>query len=228
MEKTTTEQAAEAAKGLTFEKVWAALIDTRKLIADIQRETQKLFQESQKQIRESQQETQKQLQESKKQMQESQQKTDKILADLSKNISGLGNSLGWYPETMFSSVLWNKFSDLGYSFTKQGPHVKFIENGQVVAEADFLLENSEYAMPVEIKTELSNEDVDEHLERIAKIRKYMDVRRDKRKLIGAVAGGVIFENVLKYAYKKGLYVIIQAGENVAIAASPQGFKARVW
>ena len=261
MEPMTAEQAAEAARGLTFEKVWAILIktdaqiaenfkqtdaqiaenykliketqeETSRQIKEIQQETQRQFheslQETQKQLREAQEETQKQLQESQKRIQESQKRTDKIVADLSKNIGGLGNSLGRFTETMFSTELWKKFNELGFTFTKQGPHVKFIQFGQVIAEVDFFLENGEYALPVEIKTELSIGDVDDHLERIEKIRQYMDERGDTRKLVGAVAGGIISDNIFIYAHKKGLFVIKQTGDSVAVAAMPQGFKPREW
>ena len=210
METMTAEQAAEAAKGLTFEIVWAALMESRQ------------------QMQESQKQMQEQMQESQKQMQESQQKTDRIIADLSKNIGGLGNTLGRFTEAMFSTELWAKFNELGFTFSKQGPHIKFMEGRQVLAEVDFFLENGEYAMAVEIKTELSIGDVNEHLERILKIRKYMDERADNRKLVGTVAGGVVVENVMNYAHKKGLFVIIQTGDSVAVADMPQGFKAREW
>ena len=231
MAKMTAEQAAEAAKGLTFEKVWAALMElreyqeeTQKQIRESQQETQKQMQETQKQMQESK----KQMQESKKQMQESQKKTDKIIADLSKNIGGLGNSLGRFTEAMFSAELWKKFNELGFTFTKQAPHMKFYEYGQVLAEVDFFLENGAYAMSVEIKTELSIDDVDEHLVRIEKIRQYMDAHDDKRKLVGAVAGGTVSESVRNYAHKKGLFVIVQTGDSVAIASMPKEFKAREW
>ena len=146
-----------------------------------QAETQKQLEESQKKLRESQAETQRQLQESQKelresqaetqkQMRESQKKTDKIIADLSKNLGGLGNSLGRFTEAMFATELWKKFADIGFTFTRQAPRMKFYENGKVLAEVDFFLENGIYAMLVEIKTELSINDVDEHLERIEKIR----------------------------------------------------------
>jgi len=171
------------------------------------------------------QESQKQLQESQKQ---SQRRTDKIIADLSKNIGGLGNSFGRFTEAMFSTELWKKFNECGFLFTKQAPRVRFYEYGQCLAEVDFFLENGKYAMPVEIKTELSVNDVDDHLERIEKIRLYMDAHNDKRKLVGAVAGGIVSENVLNYAQKKGLFVVEQSGESVAIAAMPKGFKAREW
>ena len=214
MEIITAEQAAEAAKGLTFEKVWAALMEGRLQMENAKKESDKQFQELQKQFQE--------------QMKESQKKTDKIIADLSKNIGGLGNSLGRLTETIYSMELWKKFNELGYPFTKQGPHVKFIENRKVLAEADFLLENGEYVMVVEVKTELSVDDINEHLQRIADIRRYCDTRGDTRKLVGCVAGGIIQENVLKYALKKGLYVATQTGETVAIADLPQDFKAREW
>ena len=46
--------------------------------------------------------------------------------------------------------------------------------------------------------------------------------------MGAVAGGVVSGNVLKYSQKKGLFVIVQTGDSVAIAEMPQGFKVYEW
>jgi hypothetical protein len=83
-------------------------------------------------------------------------------------------------------------------------------------------------MPVEVKTNLTVEDIDEHLVRIEKIRGYLDKRKDKRKLVGAVAGGIVDENVLKYAFKKGLYVLVPSGKSIALAELPEGFKVREW
>ena len=60
MERITAEQALEAAKGLTFEKVWAALMESRQLIEESQQKTQKQIEETQQQMRESR----KQMQES--------------------------------------------------------------------------------------------------------------------------------------------------------------------
>ena len=83
-------------------------------------------------------------------------------------------------------------------------------------------------MLVEVRTKLSIDDVDEHIERIGKIRHYMDARCDNRKLVAAVAGGIISENVLKYAQRKGLFVVQQTGDSVAIASAPDGFVPREW
>ena len=213
MEPISAEQAAEAAKGLTFEMVWVALMELR--------ESQ---QETQKQILK----TQRQMEESQLQIKESQQKAEKIVADLSKNIGGLGNTLGRFTESMFTNELWMKFNELGFPVTRQSNHMKFCNGKKVLAEVDLFIENGEYAIPVEIKTDLSVSHVDDHLERIVTVRNYLDARGDSRKLIGAVAGGTVPENVLRYAQKRGLYVLIQNGDSVAIADMPEGFKAHEW
>ena len=213
MENMTAEQAIEAAKGVTFEKLWASLVKNSQQI---------------EQMRESQRESQRETRELKTRMDESWQNINKTIDELSKNIGGLNNSFARFMETMFSTELWKKFNELGYSFTRQYSHAKFHENGQTVAEVDLVVENGEYVMLVEIKTTMSKDDVDDHLERIGKIRSYMDARRDDRKLLGAVAGGTIPEGMSTYAQKKGLFVIVQSGDSVAIATAPKGFKAREW
>jgi hypothetical protein len=91
-----------------------------------------------------------------------------------------------------------------------------------------LLENGDYAMPVEIKSELTLEDVDWHIERIEKVREQLDKRGDKRKLVGAVAAMVVGSNVRDYAQKKGLYVLVQSGDTVTLAETSKDFKVREW
>jgi len=182
----TAEQAVEAAKGMTFEKVWTA-------------------------------------------MNESNRRIEKNIAELSKNIGGLGNSLGHVIEAMFKNEIWKKFNDIGFPVTRQSERVKFGDcNKRVLTEVDLLIENGEYAIAVEIKTDMKIEFVNDHIERIEIVRRYLDEHGDKRKLIGAVAGGNIPESVLKYAQKQGFYVVLQNGDSVSIADAPQGFKAREW
>jgi hypothetical protein len=151
----------------------------------------------------------------------SQERLDKMLGEQ-------GNSLGRLTEAMFTPDLWKKFAALGYPFNSQCYRKKITDGRQVIAELDVLLENGEYAMPIEIKTALSVEDVDGHLDRIARVRKVMDGHNDNRVLIGAVAGGVVPDNVFRYAQKKGLYVVVQSGDSVAIADMPVNFRPREW
>jgi hypothetical protein len=155
-------------------------------------------------------------------------KLEKTVADLSKNLGGLGNLQGWLTQAMFETGMSDKFFEIGYNFDSQTSRRVFKENRDFLAEADVFLENSECAMPVEIKTELSTKDIDEHIERIETIRRYMDARNDNRKLVGAIAGEIVAENVLRYAHKKGLYVLTQNGDSVAIAAAPHNFQRQEW
>jgi uncharacterized coiled-coil protein SlyX len=198
-----------AKKQATFESVWASLEKLEETVAETSRkveETSKIVAETSKTVAE----------------------TSKKVDALSKNLGGLGNLQGRLTEALFEAELWKKFNDIGFDFDSQVSRRVFKNGGDFVAEADFFLENSHYAMPVEVKTELSIDDINEHIERMAKIREYMDSRKDSRKLVVAIAGEIVPENVLRYAHKKGLYVLTQTGDSVAIAAAPHGFEAREW
>jgi len=48
-----------------------------------------------------------------------------------------------------------------------------------------------------------------------------------RKVIGAVGALVIEEQADKYAYKKGLFIIVERGENVVIL-NDEKFKPQIW
>jgi hypothetical protein len=90
-----------------------------------------------------------------------------------------------------------------------------------------MLENGEFALAVEVKTQLNVGHVDEHVERMEKLRRYADDRGDTRKFLGAVAGAIVAENVKAYALKKGFYVIRQSGDTVTIE-NPPGFEPKAW
>jgi hypothetical protein len=128
---------------------------------------------------------------------------------------------------MVSTKLWEKFQTIGYTFTRGGP-MKFWDQGRTIAQVDMMLENGDYAMPVEIKSKLTEEHIDDHVKRLETVRQYLDKRGDKRKLVGAVAGMVVPENVRNYAQKKGFYVLVQSGDSVVLAEAPAGFKVREW
>jgi hypothetical protein len=77
-----------------------------------------------------------------------------------------------------------------------------------------------------VKTTLHQADIDEHLERMEKIRKYADEHGDKRQFMGAIAATITDKSTREYALKKGLFVIKPSGENVKVT-KPEG-EVRVW
>ncbi|MDR1247782.1 MAG: hypothetical protein LBK63_00620 [Treponema sp.] len=181
----TTERIGE---GLTFEKVWAALMENR----------------------------------------EQMKETDRRMKETDRQISNLGSRLGELVEEIIFPNIVEKFNKLGYVFGRAGRRVGYRDSqGQYLAEVDILLENGDTALAVEVKTHLTHNDVREHRQRMEKLRRYADEHGDKRKLLGAVAGGIASEEVKAFAVKSGFFVLEQSGDTVKISV-PEDFKPREW
>ncbi|MDR3162109.1 MAG: hypothetical protein LBU28_10930 [Spirochaetaceae bacterium] len=149
-------------------------------------------------------------------------------AETDRKISKLGGRLGELVENLVASNLSEKFKDWRFFFNRTSLDVVFKNpDGTFLAEIDILLENGSTALMVEVKSKLTIDDVKEHLERIGKLRRYADEHGDARKFLGAVAGGIIPEDVKPFAIKNGLFVIEQSGETSVIAV-PDGFVPRSW
>ena len=140
-----------------------------------------------------------------------------------------GASHGEFVESLFVN-LGDKFNKHGYRFPKEAnDYVMFRdENGQIIAEVDRLLENGDTILAVEVKAKLRKDDVDAHLERLGVISEHNKKHNDYRKVLGAVAGGVLRKDLLKYAQRKGLFVLVLNGENVSIADLPESFIPAEW
>ncbi|MDR2096361.1 MAG: hypothetical protein LBP76_12730 [Treponema sp.] len=196
----------------TDERMWK--------IDQILQETNRIVQETARQMKE----TDRQMKETAQQMKE----TDKEIKEASRIAGNLGNKLGIVVEHLVLANINEKFNALGYEFSKTGIEVRIKDkNRNIMTEVDALLENGEYVLAIEVKTQLRIVDVDEHLERMEKLRCYADARGDTRKFLGAVAGAVVNDNVKVYAQKKGFYVILQSGDTVTIE-NPAGSNPREW
>jgi hypothetical protein len=192
----------EPRRGLTFDDVWAALMELRK----------------------SQQETDRQMKETDRKMQE----TDRKLKETGRIVGELGNKFGELSEYLIVPNMVEKFNALNYAFTKAGRNIEFRDSaGKPLTEVDVLLENGDSVMIVEVKSDLTVSDVKGHVERMEKLRRYADAHNDNRKLQGAVAGVIIAGQVKTFAFNTGFYVIEQSGDTVKIEAPP-GFKPRTW
>ncbi|MDR2494811.1 MAG: methyl-accepting chemotaxis protein [Spirochaetaceae bacterium] len=242
--KETDRKIAELSKE-TDRKIAELSKETDRKIAELSKETDRQMKETDRQMKETDRqmkETDRQMKETAKQMKETDRQmketakqmkeTDRKIAELSKNIGGLTNSLGGLIEALFAGNPKKLFTQAGYEFDKVYLNHKFEENGQVVAEADIALVNTsaekDYAMLVEVKTKLTCAHVNDHLERIAKIRNYRDRDWHPKTLMGAVAGGVINEYTIQYAHQHGLYVLVQSGDTVTLATPPENFTPKKW
>jgi len=149
------------------------------------------------------------------------------LKENARQIGKLSSRMGEVIEHMVAPNLREKFRELGYDFPQANPNsdVSDRKNG-IFLEIDVKLENGDKAMLVEVKTKPTTEDVQDHIERLEKMRKYADLHGDKRTFLGAVAGVVMTDNVKEYILKQGFFVIEPSGETFNI--TPPNGKPKEW
>ncbi|MDR2179940.1 MAG: hypothetical protein LBP21_06505 [Synergistaceae bacterium] len=153
---------------------------------------------------------------------------DRRMRETDRQIGDLGRKFGSTVEHLVAPNLLKKFNALGFNFTRYGPNIMIADTSKnIAAEVDIFLENGDCAIAVEVKAQLKIDDIKEHVKRMATLRRYADARQDRRKLYGAVAGAIMFENVKEYALKTGFFVISQSGDTMKIDV-PEGFKPRAW
>jgi cell fate (sporulation/competence/biofilm development) regulator YmcA (YheA/YmcA/DUF963 family) len=193
----TTERIGE---GLTFEKVWAALKETDRLIKENAKKNAKETEEIKKLMKE----------------------TDRRIGDISKRF---GESV----EYMVAPNLVKQFKKSGFVFEKTYQNIKLRnQEGRILAEIDAFLENGDKAMAVESKVKPSVDDVNDHVKRMEIIREYADRHHDARKYLGAIAGVVVSENVKNYALSKGFYVLEPSGDTFTIIEPKGEYHPHEW
>jgi len=213
-------------KGITFEHVWAALdriTIQQQETARRQAETDRQIKETDRQIKESQQETARRQEEAAQQQKE----TDRQIKDINKRFGEYSNRLGEIAEYMIAPNLRDKFFELGLDFPRANRNMDVSDRkNNIFMEIDVMLENGDRALLVEVKTKLLSDDVNAHIERLEKMRKYADLHGDKRAFLGAVAGVVMPDNIRNLALNNGLFVIEPSGETFNI--TPPVGNPREW
>jgi hypothetical protein len=209
---------------LDFNQVWTMFKETDRQFKELRedmKETDRQF----KELREDMKETDRRMQETDRHMKE----TDRRMKETDKKMGELGHRFGDLAEHMVAPSIKEKFNALGFTFDKCSQHIDIADalDEYSGAEIDILLENGDVAIAVEVKARALGKDVDRHLERMKVLRRWADRHNDKRKFLGAVAGAIMPEEVRRYAFKAGFYVIEQTGDTVCIS-TPEGFKPREW
>jgi hypothetical protein len=198
-------EAVQTANPPSFESVWAALQE----VAERQKETDRIIKESTERHKEFEQE----------------RKKDK--AEFNERLGNYINLFGDFTEYTMAPKLREKFNELGFDFSTSIRNTKVEDKiNNIFFETDAVLENYDKAMIVEIKTQLTVERINKHIERLEKMRKYADLHGDKRTFMGAVAGVVVADDVKEYALNQGLYLIEPAGEDLNI--TPPQCKPKEW
>ncbi|GHU76672.1 hypothetical protein FACS189461_4530 [Spirochaetia bacterium] len=206
--KTTTKKPSKATKKVTLDDVWEIIRE----IGEAHKETERIVSG----LGASHEETEKAMKETQKALKE----TQRIVGDL-------GNKFGDEAEHTMLPALPEKFKQFGFDFGAICRNKKINSDKYGIhAEIDAFLENGTQAMAVEVKAKLQTGDVDYHIKRMEKLRKYADIFGDKRELFGALAATIVQEEPREYALKNGFFVIEPSGEDVKIIQP--GSAPRVW
>jgi len=170
-------------------------------------------------------ETDLRFKENEQRFKESEQRLEKLFKNTDQKIDRLTGKWGRFVEGMVVPAAEKLFRERGIEINSISQRVKRRrENEQI--EIDILAIDTLYAVLIEVKSTLSVDDVKEHIERLEKFKYFFTEYKD-RKVMGAVAGIIIDEGADKYAYRNGLFVIGQTGDNVQIL-NDNKFKPKEW
>jgi len=195
----------------TFDDVWRMFQETGRQFQEQSRETDRRFQETERLLKEKFQETANEIM--------------KVNKELNKQIGDLGNRLGGFIEEMVRPAAVRLFRDRGIEVHEVHRDITAERGGEAI-QIDLLVVNDTDTVAIECKSHLSLDDVNEHLERMEKLKRLLPKYAGSR-VLGAVAAMVIPDNVAKYAYRQGLYVIAQTGDHLIIRNDDK-FRPKIW
>ncbi len=200
--------------------IWVILREITQVQKELQ-EGHKKFQEDNKEF----QKWQKELKEDSKALRLAQQQTEREIKATNASIGRLGNRLGEFVEEAVRPSAVRLFRERGLDVHEVQQNVSAKREGEGI-EIDLLVINDKEMVVIECKSNLGLDDVNDHLDRLEKIKRLMPRYKDYR-ISGAVAGMVIADNVATYAIRKGLYVIGQNGEHLELR-NEAVFLAKAW
>ena len=205
----------------TAEEVWQLLGE----LAEAQKKTEQGFQEMKERFAETERLLKEQSLESDRRFQETERLLKEQSQRVDKQLGKLGNRLGEFVEWQIHPAAVRLFKERGLDVHElySGVSAQRPEGG---LEIDLLVVNNTEAVLIEVKSKLTQSDVDEHLERLEKFKRLMP-RYQNLKALGAVAGMVVPDDIALYAYRQGLFVLAQSGDNVIILNDPQ-FQPKAW
>ena len=190
-----------------------------------------LIRENSREMREEHREFRRSLKEQGAEFDRRMQKAELQTKRTKKIVGNLGNRIGRIIEHMVAGDnIIRKFKALDYEIESHSRNKKFGHTlpKDLRGEIDLFLENGDVAILIEVKTTLETKGVRKHMECLKKFRRVADIKKDKRRFVGAVAGAVIEGDAMDFAHENGMYVIVQSGKAVEIVDVPEGFRAKEW
>jgi hypothetical protein len=153
------------------------------------------------------------------------QELKRIAANTSREVAGLTTRWGQFVENLVEPSVVRLFQERGIEVQETAQPMKSQRPGAEM-EIDIFAVNGDVAVAIEVKSRLSRQDVEDFLARLERFRQAFPHYAEYQ-IYGAVAGIEIDAGVDRYAYQRGLFVIRQTGDTVAIA-NDTTFQPAAW
>jgi hypothetical protein len=206
---------------LQIGRLQSAQLETDRILKELSAE----IKETSREIKENSREIKEVHKELSAEIKETQKITAHEIKAVNTSIGRLSNRLGEFVEEAVRPSAVRLFRERGIDIHEVQQSITAKRDGEQL-EIDLLVVNNENVVVIECKSNLSVDDVNDHLERLEKIKRFLPDHLNKR-ISGAVAGMVIPDNVATNAIKKGLYVIGQNGDHLELR-NEQSFTAKAW
>jgi hypothetical protein len=154
-----------------------------------------------------------------------QSKLDRTIAELKRTVDSLTTRWGRFVEELVAPAVLRLFQEKGIDIKELYPRAQVKRQG-IAMEIDILAVDERDVVLVECKSRLSQDDVDEFIEKLTRF-KIAFPHYKNYQAYGAVAGIEINKGVDRYAYKKGLFVIKPSGDTVVII-NDADFQPNTW
>jgi hypothetical protein len=152
-------------------------------------------------------------------------KLEKTVAETNKAVSALTTRWGRFVEELVEPAVIDLFQQRGIDVKEIHPRMRTRKQGFAM-EIDIFAVDDDVAVLVECKSRLSQDDVDEFIEKLKRF-KLSFPHYSGYRVFGAVAGIEINEGIDRYAEKNGLFVIRPSGDSVTIV-NPPDFVPSAW
>jgi len=186
--------------------------ETDRILSERKLETDRILTKTSK-------ETEKKFQETYNLIKESSRKADKYLG----KINEFDRNWGKLVESLVAPSIVKQFKKTDIEIEGMNQRVMRRKEGNTL-EIDILLTNSHIIIPIEVKTTLNVDSVNEHIEKhLIPFKHFFPEYKDKT-IYGAVAYIHVEENADRYAYKKGLYVLTFGDNDIVVIKNDSQFK----
>ena len=201
----------------TYNDILRLFQETNVLMKELfvsQKETDRKFQETSREIKKNSREIKAVSEGVSREIKAVNEAVSREIKAVNESVGRLSNRLGDFVEEMVRPAAVRLFREQGIDVHEVHRGIEASRGGEDI-EIDLLVVNTTDVVAVECKSRLSIDDVNQHLITLDKLKKMLPTYTEK-KVMGAVAAMVLPDNVARYAYQKGLFVISQSGDHLII------------